>query len=229
MKELNLTELFFLLSFDPRNGKMTGSFLRIQKYSLACAMLADLVSLGKIQLRDGEVVSIDNVVAGDTVLQTALTEINNTKKNKKLNHWVQKLGWGFKFEKTLRDRMLEKNILRENDADGSYGWDSGDRYCWWYQQPLNTIKGRLREAVSCDREITDANILLLLTLVYKSGLTRTVFDGVQEHRQLKKDLKEIARQNDYGEAINKVLKNQGLSLGSTLLTLAGSLSELIFK
>jgi hypothetical protein len=195
---LSLFEELFLLDIDEDQGAIVAQTKRKLRFGLAGAVLAELVLQGKVQSdQKGRLEIANPEPLGNEILDRALDEIKDSKRERKINYWVGALAAKQnKLRKKTADRLESDGVIHQQD--GRMEWvipapdcpssNASVKYC---------LKSKLREAVLTETE-PDLHSLALLDLARASGLLNLIFT---------KDERQAARQRIYELMVGEGLRN----------------------
>ena len=202
--KLSISEELLLLSMDDEKGKLISPTMDGLAYTLAGAVLFELMLLGKIEIDDDKVIAWPTVESGDPVFDMAIARF--TKKNavKKVSYWIGQLGKDSKkIKKILIDKLVSLGALRVEEREFLWTFKY-NRYPTDDARIEDRIRMRVFESLFGDREI-ETRDYVLLTLIGTAKLEKEVFpkDKVKEAKQLIANLKE---DDAIGSAISSAIK-----------------------
>lgn len=202
---LSLAEKFILLALDKNKGKFLIDSLSLN-YGIAGAILLELSEKNKIEINNKKLVLVDKKNTNSLILDETIKIINNSKRNRKIKYWINKLG-----NKVSR---LKKNILNDLYKNGvltikkkSYLWGliKVYRYPIFKRDIVNNLQNKLNGVV-LENKKSETDDILLLSLIYSCKLTRVIFQNKREYKIANKRIKEIVKNIEIGDAVGQALK-----------------------
>jgi len=223
--ELSLKEQFLMLVYDDLKGRPViagNGFL----YTLAGAVLLELHLKQKISIRDKYVYVDSFKTSGDAVLDMIMEQIRRSSKNKKIKHWVQKIGSkGNKLKNAILTQMVDKRIYRKEEYK-ILGLFTCYRY---YNNKVGykkDLQRKIKKMVLEDAEKSE-ELFTLVSLVGSSGLVKKIFSCGMERKYAKRKIKEMIKENEFGKAINETIAGANAAIisavsASTVVTTGSS-------
>jgi hypothetical protein len=180
--ELRLSEELLVVALNQKTGTIAPFKPMVFKYTLAAAVLQELFICQKLRL-DGDLVKVINQEPpGDVILDKALKMIMDLHKDKKVQHWISKLGGKSKeFKKILVEGLVNKSVLRHLDEDEPPGVFSRKivRFRIWHDRPLVKLHKLLHDILVYSKE-PDNKSLRLIGLINACKLTRNIFNDKKD-------------------------------------------------
>ena len=207
---LSISEELLLLSMDDEKGKLVSPTMDGLAYTLAGAVLFELMLLGKIEIENDKVIAWPSQETGDPVSDMAIARF--TKKNavKKVIYWIGQLGKDSKkVKKILIEKMVQLGALRVEEREFLWTFKY-NRYPTDDSRIEDRIRLRVYESLFGDREM-DTRDYILLTLIGTAKLEKEVFpeDKVKEAKRLIGRLKE---DDAIGSAISSAIKEMEVAI-----------------
>ena len=107
-----IAEALILLGTDDEKG--TANISSSIDYGLSGAVLAELALEEKIELVDDKVTVIDDSLTDVSYFDTVIKEINDSKRKKKMDHWIRHFANNKDGLKTpIYLSLVDKGILKE--------------------------------------------------------------------------------------------------------------------
>lgn len=187
---LSLAEKVFLLSLDERRGSIRIPSSIPLPFSLAGAVLVQMVQNGSARIDDGRLIPLaGSENGGDDQIGFALERINQAEKPKKVNHWVYLLGVkGRQIPKNILASLVEKGILMEEG-----------KYFRWGHSPCENSEGsplskyllkrEIRDVFFCDEVVSEEH-MALVTLMDSCDMLNHLFT-VDEIIAMRKKIKAL--------------------------------------
>jgi hypothetical protein len=195
---LTLGEELFLLCVDEESGIVIPRLKRQLRYGLAGAVLVELALQGKVRVdQKGRLELLNAEPAGDELLDQALEKLSESKRERKLNAWIDSLA--------AKSNKLCKRTEKQLESCGVIQRQNG-RVEWVVPSPDRSeeqvpakygIKSRLREQILSGAE-PDLRSLALLDLLRACNLLKLVFT---------KDERKAARQCIYERMVGEGLRD----------------------
>lgn len=199
---LTLPEQLLLLLLHDEKGKVVQSASIAAEYALDGALLLELHQQGLVTVEDEQVRPVDGATTEDPVLATALQNIRNEAKTRKIAWWVARPG---RLHRKLRDRLqhrlVDRGILHEEPHQFLWVFPYS-RYPESDPVPEDDLRARLARIVFEGAEPDDRDAQLLC-LIHACDLAREVFPEADQ-KATKKWLKEFAE----GDAVAKAVTDQ---------------------
>jgi len=190
-------ELLLLALHDEKGTVVTNASMALP-FGLAGALLADLILGDRLHLEDGKVTVISTATTGNEILDEALAMVAQSKKDRKLDHWIGKLSGMKDLRNRLLDRLVQEGILRRDEHRVLWVFPS-HRYPTQEASPELLIRERIRAVILYDTE-PDARTSMLISLANACELWKEILDR-EERKQAKARIKEIVQGEPIGKAI----------------------------
>ncbi|UCH94331.1 MAG: GPP34 family phosphoprotein [Candidatus Aminicenantes bacterium] len=228
--ELRLSEELFLLALNEKKGCVAPFKREYFKYGVAAAILQELIILEKLQLDEEAIKVLEGNLFGDMLLDPALEVLGQSQKQKKVQHWVAKLGTKYKtFKNILLNDLMDKGILKRRGEPGT-GEDEPklfrkQRFCIWYDVPLQHLRRRLHHILVQGQE-PDPKSLRLIGLIHGCKLTRQVFPQQEDQERVMLRMDTLAEADVFKKAIrNTVNANRAAAVSGIFSAAAMILKE----
>ncbi len=196
---MNLGEELLLLALRDNKGTVRSTVSLVIEQGLAGALLIELMFAGKVLVRDKKLYVADSDATGDELLDTALSHIGNSKRERGAKYWVKKLDSRMmENRETIADRLVERGILVRK---------SGRRLLivptTRYKSIDGSAKLKLRKKIHTavlGGRTPDQHLAALICLVQVCELSREVFPK-HEQRVAEEGMKEISSSGAVGEVV----------------------------
>jgi hypothetical protein len=196
---LNLAEELLLLGMHDEKGTVVLAAGTALPYGLGGALLMELMLEGRLDLTGKEVTGVDPSPLGDDILDEALANIQQSKRNRKPQYWVERF-CGVKNPKDrLLERLVTKGILRREEHRILWVIPT-QRYPTEEEEPELEVRARVRAAVLAG-ETPEPRTALLLSLVDACDLVGEIWSK-EERKQARKRIKEIVASEPIGQAVS---------------------------
>jgi golgi phosphoprotein 3 len=203
-QSLSICEELLLLSLDDEEGKLVTSSSELISFTLAGAVLFELMLLGKIEIEDGKLTTLPTEPMGHPVFDLAITRFAKQKKTKALKHWVGQVAKDAdKIQKILLEKLVDLGALSEENR--TFLWVfKYNRYPTDDSRIEDKIRRRVVESLFGNEPMGTRDYVLLL-LIGAARIESEVFqkDQVKEAGRLIKDLK---RNDAIGTAISAAIQ-----------------------
>lgn len=199
--ELTLSEKLLLIALDDKKGHFVNMGTSMQ-FGLAGAVLMELASLKKIDVREKVVHLIDRKLVNSTIINEAISLIAESSKPKKLDRWISKLSSkSEKWKKIILKSLVHKHILIEKQKR-FLGIIPYKRYPMVNPTYENKIKSQLRNIITRDAQ-AEEHELMLIGLIHSCDLSSELFTDRHERKEAKKKMKELSAHNQYSKVIDE--------------------------
>ncbi|MDV6314912.1 GOLPH3/VPS74 family protein [Idiomarina sp. HP20-50] len=199
-ENLKLYEAVMLLALCEEKGTMNGAYV---EYATAGAIAAELLMLKRIKVEHDnkeKVAVVDDSSTGDSLLDEALTMISESKRQRKLKDWVQKLG-GIKDLKHKVAHMLATDGIVEAEKVKVLWLFKRRVYPEVTPEPEQQLRQKMRHVVLSDNDEIEPRIAIAVALANSAKLLPQVFS-----KQELKDHKQRIKQLESGELVSKAAK-----------------------
>jgi hypothetical protein len=221
--QLRLSEELLLLALNEKKGTFVPFKTMIFKYGAAGAILHELMNREKLKLDENAeyVVFLNLDPTGDAILDKALETLAKTEKQKKLQHWIAKLGGRFKeFKQILLGDLINRSILRKVETEDRNPWSfSGGRFQIWFDRPVISLRKRLHDTLVYGKN-PDPETLKLIGLVRACKLHKNIFKEKTERETAWQRLEELSENDAFRKAIKKIINSQRVSAASSIFSAA---------
>ncbi|CAN5911495.1 GPP34 family phosphoprotein [soil metagenome] len=201
---LNLAEELLLLALEAEKGVVHQAASDSLSYALSGAVLMELILNDRLRTKDDKLVVADGSRTGDEVLDSALRDVEQSRKARDLEYWVSR--WGGQYLKDkLIERLVKRGTLREEEH----------RVLWIFSQsryperdgvPEKELRDRVR-AVVLEKQEPERRLAALVCLIKACDLAGEVFAS-HESELARKRLEEIAEgdlvSNAVSDAVSQV-------------------------
>ncbi len=200
---LSISEELLLLSMDDEKGKLVSPSIDGLAYTLAGAVLFELMLMGKIEVEADKVITWPVHPLGDPILDLAIARFAKKEKVKKLSYWIRQIGKDSgKIKKILVEKLIALGALRREKR----------QFLWTFKYnryPTDDVRieDRIRiRIIEClfGNGVIDTREYILLTLIGTAKLEKEVFpeEKVKEAKQLITDLR---KDDAIGAAISSAI------------------------
>jgi hypothetical protein len=197
--KLNLAEELLLLGMQDEKGTVVLSAGTALPYGLGGALLMELMLEDRLDLADEKVIVIDPSLTGDDVLDEALANIQQSKRNRKSRYWVERFCGVVDPQDRLLERLVTKGILRREEHRILWVIPT-QRYPTDEEEPELEVRARVRAAVRAD-DPPDTRTTLLLSLVDACDLVGEIWSK-GERKPARKRIKELVAGEPIGKAVS---------------------------
>lgn len=203
--QLHLFEKFILIALDQKKGRFLIDSLSLN-YGIAGAILLELSELNKIIIQNKRIEVRDENPTNNTIIDTCIKLISNSKKTHKAKYWIYKIGnKSSVFKKIVLRELQEKNILKIDSKTYIWGLVKFFKYPVINHKQIQEIKIKLKKIV-LENEKHEIEVLLLLSLMNSCKLIRILFVNKKEHKAAKKRIKELTENIEISEDVSQTLK-----------------------
>lgn len=204
--ELRLSEALLVLALNERSGRIATFSPERLRFGLAGAVLQELAARGKIKV-DGELVKVlDTDPTGDEILDKAMEIISKSAKDKKVQHWIGKLGEKSKgFKKILINNLVSRGVLKEREEERTWVLP-GKRYRVWADRQVKVLRKTINDILLEGKE-PDAESLKVVVLVWHCKLHWRLFKDKKEREKARERLVDLSENDAIGKGIKKGVNN----------------------
>lgn len=201
--DLNLLDKLFLLAIDDEKGTFVSDSM-VFGYCIAGAVLFELSIKERIQIVEKKIKIENKEKLNDEVLDYCLKIITESKKERKVDHWIETIG---NKEGTIRKKVLDKLIsleileVKENKALWIF---TNRKYPAKNEFPENIIRRRLNEIILNESK-AEIDEIMIISLVDSCGLNREVY-GKEIAKKKDKEIKRIIKDYQFAETTGKLIK-----------------------
>jgi len=216
--ELRLSEELLLLALDDEKGTIVSKASMAISYSLAGAVLLELVLQQKVQLDGKHLVLKDSRLTGDYIYDFVIKLLSSSEKLRTIEYWITKLGDKIKeIKEKLLERLTDKGILEK--VEGKVLWIfSTQKYPTRYEKPEYVLRKRIHDIVIGGNEPDDQSSMLL-GLIQASDLVKEVFRNKEEYKAAKKRIKELVEGDVVNKAVNNAVQAIQAAITAALITI----------
>lgn len=201
--ELNLIDQLTLLALDDDKGTLLADSTSYS-YAIAGALVMELALDERIDLSGEKVVLKDKTKTNDKIVDTYFEAIIESKKERKINYWVEKFGnKADKIKRDTIDKLIDNRIL-EKKEDKILWIFSYSKYPAQNSRPENQLRKRLYDII-VNSHRPELKEIMLLNLIESCSLGKEVF-GKEQVKTFKKRLKSINEYDHLGDSISKSVK-----------------------
>ncbi|ANQ51668.1 GPP34 family phosphoprotein [Flammeovirga sp. MY04] len=205
MNQINLNTLdqLILLSLDDDKGTFVHEY-SVFGYCLAGAALYDLTLKERINISEGRINVIHQEETGDEALDECLKLISKSKKARKINYWIDKLGYK---ESDLKGSTLNKLLdlqILEKREDKILWLFTYNKYPTKNEVPEVLIRKRLNAIIHGDQQPM-ANDIMIISLVNSCGLNKEVY-GKEVAKEKKKTIQKLIKEFEFANETSQVIK-----------------------
>lgn len=201
--DLTLTDELMLLALDDEKGNFVAESLAFT-YALSGSVIMELSLRDKIDLRGKEVIIKGSGRTGDDLLDSQLELIRQSKKVRKIDYWIDKIGGKESdiIENSIA-KLVKSGILRKEEK--KYLWVfTSKKYPTSNPTIENQLRRRLLDVLEKNAE-PSLNEIMLISLVDACSLNVEVF-GKEKAKKYDKKIKSIIEQSKSNAAINGTIK-----------------------
>lgn len=215
---LSLMEEILLLSLKEEKGTFSFTASAGIDSCLTGAILMELELLKRIRVDKKTLEVIDRTSTKNPRLDTALKQVDSSKRVHPPHYWVSKLRSTMKrLRKELLEEMVDKALVREEEHQVLVFFTS-TRYPLRDIRAKKDILDRLQK-VLLRGETAKPRTEKLIGLVSACSLTPSLFDK-EERKDASKKAKEITKEDVLAEAVKKAIQIQSASAGSSVVSIS---------
>lgn len=203
MTDLNLADKLLLLVLDDDKGTFVSGPFALT-YGLAGAILLELSLQDCIKIENKKVVVTNLKRTDDGLLNSYLELIRDSKKERSLKYWVEKLG---NKERAIKKEILDKLILRGilTKREEKFLWVfNNDKFPTVNAKPENSLRKRLYEIIEFNKT-PELDELMLISLIDTCNLNRTVY-GKDRAKTCKDNIKRVLAEAKNSLVISTTIK-----------------------
>jgi len=226
MNELRLSEELLMVAVSEKKDAEAWYKISIVKYGLAGAILRELIGRGKLKLNGEKIKILNRDASGDPILDKALHLMEGTGKEKKVQHWIQKLGKK-EFKTILLQDLLNKGVLKKIEDENTRWSFSRERFRFWYDKPLKQARRNLHDILVLGKDADEKN-LELIGLIQACGLCGQVFDDRQERTAAKERAKELSEEDKIRKGIRSAVNAKRGSVVTSVFSIIPLIAKNIF-
>lgn len=202
--ELNLYEHFMLLALDNKKGKYLIDSLSLN-YSLAGAILFEMVLLEKLDIKDKRISVKNPVPTGNFVIDETLRLIRKKGNRKKIKRYVNILGSrANRFKKSIIKDLLKHGIIKKVRKK-FLGLIPYTRYPEINSKPEKNLRDQLHKIIFGEAK-PDERYVMLLSLIDSCKLLRLLYPDKKTHKEARKRIEGITKEFEISEAVSQTIK-----------------------
>ena len=200
---LNLIDKLVLLALDDVKGTFISDSM-VFGYCIAGAVLFELSIKERIQIVENKVQITNSEKLNDEVLDYCLHIISDSKKERKINHWIELIG---NKEGALQKKALDKLISLEiiEEKENKILWVFTNRkYPTKNELPEKTIRQRLHDII-INKSKAEMDEIMLISLVDSCSLNKEVY-GKEIAKKKDNEIKSIIKDYQFADSTGKLIK-----------------------
>tara|TARA_B110000285_G_scaffold37696_1_gene40811 strand:+ start:231 stop:905 length:675 start_codon:yes stop_codon:yes gene_type:complete len=201
--DLNLLDKLFLLALDDEKGTFV-SDSEVFGYCIAGAILFELSIKERIQIVENKVKIVNKEKLNDEVLDYCLEMISDSKKDKKVNHWIESIGYK---EGSLRKKVLNKLISLEilEEKENKILWVfTIKKHPTKNVLPENILRKRLNDII-VNKTKAELDEIMIISLVDSCGLNKEVY-GKEMAKIKDEEIKSIIKNYQFADTTGNLIK-----------------------
>lgn len=201
--DLNILDKLILLALDDEKGTFVSDSM-VFGYCIAGAILFELSIKERIQIIENKVRITNNEKLNEDVLDYCLEIIANSKKERKVNHWIETIGnKEDKLRKKVLDKLISLEILEEKENKILWVF-TNKKYPTKNELPENIVRMRLND-ILINRSKAEMDEIMIISLVDACGLNKEVY-GKEIAKQKSKEIKSIVKDYKFADTTGKLIK-----------------------
>lgn len=173
-------------------------------YCIAGAILFELSIKERIQIVENKVKIANKENLNDEVLDYCLEIISDSKKDRKVNHWIESIG---NIEGSIRKKVLDKLISLEilEEKENKILWFfTNKKYPTKNELPENILRKRLNDII-VNKSKAEMDEIMIISLVDSCGLNKEVY-GKEISKNKDKEIKSIIKAYQFADSTGKLIK-----------------------
>ncbi len=201
--DLNLLDKLFLLALDDEKGTFV-SDSEVFGYCIAGAILFELSIKERIQIVENKVKIVNKEKLNDEVLDYCLEIISDSKKDRKVNHWIETIGYK---EGSLRKKVLNKLISLEilEEKENKILWVfTIKKHPTKNVLPENILRKRLNDII-VNKTKAELDEIMIISLVDSCGLNKEVY-GKEMAKIKDEEIKSIIKNYQFADTTGNLIK-----------------------
>jgi hypothetical protein len=200
---LTLIDQLTLLALDDNKGVFIPDSTTFS-YAIAGAVILELVLEEQIDISDDLVTVKPGARTDNPVLNQFLEMIRESKKQRKIKSWLEKIGQkGDEIKKETLAKLIDDGILVKKEEKILWVFQV-DKFPTHNPRPENQLRGRLYDIV-INHHKPDLKEVMILNLVESCRLEEEVF-GKEKARVFKKEMERIKAEDHISGVVNKTVK-----------------------
>ena len=200
---LNLVDKLVLLALDDEKGTFISDSM-VFGYCIAGAVLFELSIKDRIQIVDNKVKITNKEKLNDESLDYCLETISDSKKERKVNYWIEAIG---NKESLLRRKALNKLISLEilEEKENKILWVfTNNKYPTKNELPEKAIRERLNDIIINESK-AEMDEIMIISLVNSCGLNKEVY-GKEIAKKKEKEIKSIIKDYQFADTTAKLIR-----------------------
>jgi len=204
---LSIPEQFLIIAHRPARAGFSGSALSADyiKYGVVGAILLDLSIHDALRIENNIVATTGKNPELYPMADKILQKIRSSRKQKKIKHWVKKLGSKGSAFKKEGIRQLENKGMIRTEKKKFLGLIPYYKTYLPEQKYRSKLRERLRSILLASHK-AQPDEAILLGLIEACKIHRVLISQKQERRKIKKALKQFNRENVITRAVGDSLK-----------------------
>lgn len=200
-----IAEELILLGTDDDKGTTISQVSDKLDYGLIGAILTELALAERIQLENDKIIVIDDSPTGVSYFNSVLSEINDSKKPREIEYWIERLsGRKDEINEPIYLSLVEKGVLKE-EAKTYFLVFNQNVYPTVDEEAEEDIRKRVNRIIF-DKKEPGIKSSILLSLIYTCDLVKEVF-GEEKHKEAEKRITSMIDNGEYGDAVKKSIKD----------------------
>ncbi len=217
---LTIYEKLMLLALNDEKGTVVLSASTALPYGLAGAAVFDLFVRNRVDFDNKRLLVKNPEPVGDPVLDDLLEQLAASKKIRKIDNWVERLGSRIgSRKKMVLEGLIKKGILRKESHKILWIFN-GDRYPAEDMRPENEVRSRIR-AVVLDDQKPAFDDLALISLIRACDLISDIFDK-PDRKAARAKIKHLTANEQIGKAVSETV--QGIIAAVSAATSASAIT-----
>ena len=201
--ELTFLEKLILLALDDKGWFGTAEH-RI-KFGLAGAILFELYQLGRIELKEKEVIVLNPKPTDDVVLDKVLNLIKASRKPRGVRAWIQRIVYKkLLLRKSLLKQLIQKKILRKEEYSLMMVFYQ-TKYPLVNFEIKHSLQEDINDTILSSRPLTDHE-LMILVVMNNCKMIRKNLGGFINYLKVRNRINEITRLIDPKTDTERIIK-----------------------
>jgi len=214
---LFLHEELLLLALRDQKGTIHSN--TNYNYAIAGGIIAELLLRKRISLSSGKkkhVKIADTTTTGNRLVDEALEKIRESRREKTLQTWIQKLADTGKIKHKVAEPLVQQGLLRM-ERDKVLGIFPRKRYPTVDRQPEQYLIERIRQTVLNASDNIEPRTVLIISLAKSTNLLKTCLDKT-ELKQHKDRIKNIVNGEYVGSATTEAIQAMQAAAAAVAVT-----------
>lgn len=200
---LNLLDQLTLLAIDDEKGNFIPDSTSFS-YAIAGAVILELALEERIDISHDLVHVKDRTKTNNKILDAYLELIQQSKKERKIKSWVERIGnKAEQIKKDTIDKLINERILEKKEKKILWVF-TVNKFPAQNPRPENRLRSRLYDII-VNGHRPDLKEIMLLNLIESCSLGKEVF-GKEHVKLFKNRIKDINASDDLAGAVNKSIK-----------------------